>query len=487
MYVSNELWQWSAAETASAIRSGVVSSREVTTSVLERIAAINPVVNALPQVLSDQALKAADEADARLRAGKSLGPLHGVPVTTKINSDQAGLVTTNGVEAFATNIVENDAPCIENLRKAGAVFVGRSNTPAFSIRWFTDNELHGRTLNPWDAGRTPGGSSGGAGVAAATGMAPINQGNDIGGSIRYPAAACGVVGLRPTPGRVPRGYGPWDADQLLGVQLMEVEGPLARSVEDVELALRAMAVGNARDPSWVPAPLEGPRLPGPRRVAVLRDVGVAALDPRVDAAISDAARWLADAGYEVEEVELPLFAEAWRLWWLVVQGVEFDDLAKLIEQYGDEAIRRSAENQFAVTKRQHSDFGRDAYMRGYGRRGTLMRQLQMFLQDFHVLLTPVSAEMTFEIDADVRDVDRMDELIRAQWPMMSLAFLGFPALSMPVKVHDGLPVGVQLVGQRFREDTVLGVGRVLEARHDVSTPITPVFAHSQHVRGDVRR
>ncbi|MCK6211379.1 amidase family protein [Georgenia sp. EYE_87] len=471
----DEIWQWSAVQTADAIRNGLISSREAVASTLQRIEEVNPVVNALAEVLSDDALAAADQADTLRMSGAPLGPLHGVPVTTKINSDQAGRATTNGVGAFRDAVVEVDAPHIENLRAAGAVFVGRSNTPSFSIRWFTDNQLHGRTFNPWDRERTPGGSSGGAAAATASGMGTIAHGNDIGGSIRYPAAACGVVGLRPTPGRVPHWYGPWDTDMLLGTQLMEVEGPIARSVADVELGLRAMAAPNPRDPSYVPAPLQG--LPqGPRRAAVLRDVGVAALDPAVDAAITTAAGWLHDAGYEVEEVELPLFAEAWRLWWQLVQGVEFEDLGRLIEQHGDDAIRKSADLQFAVTKRMHSDFSLDAYVRGYGRRGTLMRALQLFLQDFQVLLTPISAERTFEIDADVQDVDRMEQVINAQWPMMSLAFLGFPGLSVPVTLGNGLPIGVQLVGQKFREDVLLQAGRVIEARNDVPSPITPAFS-----------
>lgn len=473
--MSDAIWQWTAVETAAAIRNGLISSREAVVSTLERISAVNPVVNALAEVLADDALAAAEKADALRQAGEPLAPLHGVPVTTKINSDQAGVATTGGVTAFAQAVVEHDAPHIENLRNAGAVFVGRSNTPAFSIRWFTDNELHGRTLNPWDQARTPGGSSGGAAAAVATGMGAIAHGNDIGGSIRYPAASCGVVGLRPTPGRVPTWYGPWEDDQLLGVQTMLVQGPLARSVEDVELGLRAMATYNPRDPFNVPVPLEGPPLPGRRRVGVLRDVGVVTLDPAVDAAITSAARWLEDAGYEVEEVQLPLFEEAWRLWWLLVQGVEFEDLGRAIEEHGDEAIRRSADNQFAVTKRMHSDFGLDAYMRGYARRGTLMRELQLFLQRYPVLLTPVSAERTFEIDADVKDVDRMEKVIAAQWPMMSLALLGFPGLSVPVTSGGGLPIGVQLVGQKFREDVLLAAGSVIEARNDLAMPITPSF------------
>lgn len=468
--MSEEMWQWTATQMAHNVRTGKVSAQELTGAVLDRIDTVNLQVNALAEVLHEDAMASAREADQRRQAGEELGLLHGVPVTTKINSDFAGRATTNGVGAFTDQVVEHDAPHIENLRNAGAVFVGRSNTPAFSIRWFTDNDLHGRTVNPWDEGFTPGGSSGGAAAAAATGMGAINHGNDVGGSIRYPAAACGVVGLRPTPGRVPHWYGPWGDDMTPGVQHMEVEGPLARTVDDVELGFRAMSAYSHRDPFYVPVPLDG--LPkATRKVAVLRDVGVRKNDAVVDETITQAATWLADAGYEVEEVELPLFKEAWSLWWQLVQGVEFEDVDKLIQQYGDDAIKLSAYNQFEVTYRMHQDFSRDAYMRGYSRRGTLMRELQTFLQEYPVLLTPISAESVFERDGDLGTVDRMDEIIQAQWPMMSLAFLGFPGLSVPVHVRDGMPLSVQLVGQKFREDVVLKAGRVIESRNCVSTPV----------------
>ena len=475
--MTDEIWQWSAVKTARAIKQGVISSREAVASTLARINEVNPIVNALAEVLADNALTAADRADIKRRKGDVLGPLHGVPVTTKINTDQAGYATTNGIEAFKDNVVERDAPDVENLRNAGAVFIGRSNTPAFSIRWFTDNALHGRTLNPWDPARTPGGSSGGAAVAAATGMGAIAQGSDIAGSVRYPAACCGVVGLRPTPGRVPHWSGPSRGDQLLGAQMMGVEGPLARSVDDAELGLKAMAMPNPRDPFFVPAPLDGPPLTGRRRVAVLRDVGVASLDPAVDSAISTAGRWLEDAGFEVEEVRLPLFAEAWQIWRVLVHGIEFGRLAPAVEQYGDEVIRRAVDYKFAVTRPLHSESLLDDYVRGYARRGTLMRELQLFLQDFPVILTPISTEKTFEIDADIKDLSRLEQVIAAQWPMLAVSLLGVPGLSVPVTKVGDLPIGIQLVGQRFREDVLFDVGRVIEGHNDVLTPTNPLPPH----------
>lgn len=471
--MSDELWAWDATDLATAIRNRRISAREAADSALARIDAVNARVNAVVEVRPEEVRRAADAADRAVAACVPLGPLHGVPVTTKVNSDLAGYPTTDGVEAFAGAVAAVDAPQLANWRRAGAVFLGRTNTPAFSIRWFTDNVLHGRTHNPWDAGRTPGGSSGGAAAAVATGMGALAQGNDIGGSVRYPAAACGVVGLRPTVGRVPTMFGQPDDDALLGVQTMLVQGPLGRSVEDVRLGLAAMAAYDPTDPVCVPVPIEGSPLTRPIRVGLIRDVGVVGNAPAVDAALTEAAARLTDAGYVVEEIDLPLLADAWRLWWQLVQGVEFLHLLPAIEQYGDPGIRRSADTQFAFVRDTFGEVGFDDYVRGYGRRSTLVRRLQQVLQNTPILLTPVSAERTFEIDADVQSDERTAEVITAQWPMMSVACLGAPGLTVPVQVDEGLPTSVQLIGARFREDTLLDAGAAIERRGLVSTPVDP--------------
>ena len=470
--MTRELWQWTAVETAAAVRDGLVSAREVVDATLARVEHVNPVVNALAVVLDEEARAAADAADARRRRGEQLGPLHGVPITTKINSDQAGTATTDGVARFSEQIPQLDAPQIENLRAAGAVVIGRSNVPAFSVRWFTDNDLHGRTLNPWNPSHTPGGSSGGAAVAVSTGMGSLAQGNDYGGSIRYPAGACGVVGLRPTPGRVPHWIGPADGDPTLGAQLMSVDGPLARTVSDAWLGLQALAAPNPRDPFYVPVPLEGHQAV-PRRIGVLREIGVVQLDHAVDRTLTATAAHLANAGYEIEEVELPFFEEAWRLWWLLTWGMEFYDLRPLIERHGDDAIRAAAANHYAFIDTLHDDFSLEAYQRGYARRSSLMRRLQNFMQDYAAILMPVSASSTFENDADTKDAARAGEVFQAQWPLKPAAFLGFPALSVPGAVVDGLPIGVQILTRRFREDVLIDIGRIVEANNGVQTPVNP--------------
>ena len=470
-----ELWRWTGVEIARGIRTRRVSSREAVESCLARIEEVNPRLNALVEVSPEEALEMADAADRAVGAGEALGPLHGVPVSTKVNSDQAGHATTNGVVALKDNVAEVDGPQVEVLRDAGAVFLGRSNTPAFSYRWFADNDLHGRTLNPWDEGRTPGGSSGGASSAVAGGMMPIAHGNDIGGSIRYPAYACGVVGIRPTAGRVPNWHGPTEADEALSTQIMAVDGPLARSVADLRLALDAMSGFDPRDPFTVPLPPAGANgpLPRPIRVGLLRDVGVAAPESAVDEALDAAAGWLVEAGYTVEEIELPLLEEAYRLWYLLCME-EFRRIMPLVEEVGDEGMKRAAATYYAAAEGWWGESpGLQSYMSGYARRGTLIARLQTFMQEYPLVLLPVSAERAFEYDADISSIERGLSVVAAQWSMMAVPLLGFPAISVPTGVADGLPVGVQLLGRRFREDTLFDAAEVVEARAGVITPIDP--------------
>ncbi|MEV6001463.1 amidase [Streptomyces griseomycini] len=348
----SEVWRWTAARMAEGIRTREISAAAVLDSCLGRIEQVNPALNALVELRREEAVQAACEADAAVAAGADLGPLHGVPVSTKVNTSQRGHAVTHGVPAFADLIAPDDAACIQALREDGAVLVGRSNTPTFSLRWFTDNALHGRTLNPWDPSRTPGGSSGGAASAVAAGMVPLAHGNDIGGSVRYPAYCCGLVGVRPTVGLV-SGWEPsagLEFDSPPTFQSWAVHGPLARTVEDARLALHSMTTPDLRDPFGLPlAPApEHSRAPG--RVLLVRDVGVAKPQPAVDRALDQAAARLAHAGYHVEELQdLPLLAEASRLWFLLLCQDIRATVQPMIEQLGDDAIKTSLAGMDAVS------------------------------------------------------------------------------------------------------------------------------------------
>src|SRR5580704_13711610 len=201
--MSQALWQESAVEVAAGIRDRRFSCSEVMASVVERIRKLNPKLNAIVVDLADQALAEASAADRKLPTLAEPGPLFGVPVTIKVNVDQEGQATTNGLPAYANVIAPADAPLVRNLRRAGAIIVGRTNTPEISMRATTVNPLHGRTFSPWNPDASPGGSSGGAGVAAAVGFGPIHHGNDIGGSLRFPSFVNGVTTIKPTQGRIP--------------------------------------------------------------------------------------------------------------------------------------------------------------------------------------------------------------------------------------------------------------------------------------------
>jgi amidase len=469
------LWKWTATDLAKGIRTRKISSRETVLSCLNRIQEVNPKLNALVEVCANEVLAAADAADKAVKSGVQIGPLHGVPVCTKINTDITGYATSNGVVAYKDEIAISDSPQVASLRKAGAVFIGRSNAPAFSYRWFADNDLHGKTFNPWDYTRTPGGSTGGGAVAVASGMVPIAQGNDIGGSIRHPSFCCGIHGIRPTVGRVAGWFGPQKMDQSLCAQIMLVEGSLARSIADLRLSMGTMSVYDPRCPVYAPAPLYGEPLRRPIKVGLLRDVGVAKPTPGVNKALDDAAEKLRDTGYIVEEVELPLFAEAAKLWSLLTLE-EFRVNIPIIEEVGDKGMKLAAQYYYSIAEELWGPTPNiQTYMKGYDRRGTLISKLEQFMQDYPLLLLPVSAEQAFEQNLDISSIDGMRRCMEAQWPMISVPILGFPAIAVSTGVVDGLPVGVQILGRRFREDTIFDAAEILEAHATVETPIDPKF------------
>lgn len=457
----SEPWSLSAHDIAAEIRAGRLSARQATESTLARIAAVNPSLNALPDVMADEALAAAKSADEAQAHGKPLGALHGVPVTVKVNVDLAGHATTNGIVALRDNIAPEDAPVVANLRAAGAIVVGRSNTPAFSWRWFTDNDLHGRTLNPWDGSVTPGGSSGGAAAATATGMGAIGHGNDIGGSVRYPAYACGIAGLRPTVGRIPAHNATMRDDRALISQMMSVQGPLARNIEDLRLAFAAMAKPDPRDPISLPVALAFPLPPTPIKVALFRGGDGMKPDAQVAGALDRAAKALAAAGYAVEEAAPPCFEEAHRIWLAFIANDMRRAMLPAIEAYGDAAIKVSAR----LLAGSVPEMSRDEILALLARRYSVAREWSLFLARYPILLMPTSWRRPVPIDMDLQGAARGAELIAAQSPLLTVALLGLPGLAVPTGLAEGLPSGVQLVADRFREDLLLRAGEAIEAVH----------------------
>jgi amidase len=460
-----ETWRWDAADLARAIRLGTLSAREATEAAMARLAAVNPAINAVVDPLPELALEAADAADAARARGATLGPLHGVPITVKVNADMAGRATTNGVVAFRDAVAPADSAVVGNLRRAGAVIIGRTNTPAFSWRWFTDNDLHGKTLNPWSAGHTPGGSSGGAAAAVAAGIGAIAHGNDIGGSVRYPAYACGVAGLRPTFGRIP-GFNPGaKAERPLSAQILSTQGPLARRVGDLRLALAAMAAPDWRDPWQAPVPLEGPALLGPIRVALCADPMGTGVHPAVAAAVAAAGAALARAGYAVEEAAPPRFAAVAEDWNAFIHAEATVFMREGFETLAD-AKARAIFGEMAETPMPTLP----EWMRLLAGRATHQRAWAAWMQEVPLLVIPVSAEPPFAQGLDETDFARV---LRAQGPLFPTVHLGLPSVAVPTGLADGLPMGVQVVAPRWREDLALAAAEAIEAACPMPTPIDP--------------
>ena len=456
---ASEIWRWSAVQTAEAIRSGQVSSEEVVTAQIARLGAVNPAINAVVVDLSDSALTAARTADQAKAAGAALGSLHGVPVTVKINIDVKGQANSNGVPGLQHMIAPEDAPLVANFRKAGAVILGMTNTPEFSLRGFTDNPLHGQTYNPWDPAITCGGSSGGAGASVAVGITSISQGNDIGGSLRWPASCNGVVTIKPTLGRVPAYNPSAPVERPPMAQLMSVQGPLTRTVADARLALAVMSRRDVRDPWWVPAPLEGP--PAPRRIAKAVIPPDMRTDPDVIRLFDDAAAHLADAGYEVAEVELPQLDATFQLWANLISTEITLLQAPQMRELGSASFIGALEGILHMaTLLDHT-----GYMQAMAYRSRLLREWLTFLETWPVILAPVSVRRTPALDADLKGDAAVREIF---WNDLrfnaAISVLGLPVAVAPVGLAGGAPVGVQLISSRYREDLCLTAAEVIEAR-----------------------
>lgn len=461
------LWELDGVAIAAQIQDGSITAREVTEATLTRMDAVNPAINAVVARDDEAALKAADAVDAARASGAELGPLAGVPITTKVNVDQKGFATTNGLRIQKDLIAEMDNPVVSNLRNAGAVIVGRTNTPAFSLRWFTRNSLHGHTKNPHNPRITPGGSSGGAASATAAGIGAMGHGTDIGGSIRYPAYACGLQGIRPTLGRV-AAWNPSSADRHIGAQLMAVSGPHARSVRDVRTSLAVMSQADLGDPWHSAVPLQGADYP--RRAALCVAPEGLQTDPLVEGALRDAAARLVDAGWQVEEVDCPPFRELARLQaqlWLaeMARGAQ----AAFAQEDDPDANHVLAE-MHKLTPVPDLNETLDALQARLG----FLREWQAFLAKYPVLICPVSSEPPFP---DLLDLEDFPRVIEAQLTQVGLPLMGLPGMSVFTgfgKSDMGrVPLGAQLIGGRFREDILLDAAEAIEARGEAIKVVTP--------------
>lgn len=465
------LWSRPATEIAARVRGGEITASEAVQAAIARLARVNPAINAVVDVFEEASMAEAAALDQRIRAGQDPGPLAGVPVTVKVNVDQRGHATTNGLRIQRDLVADADSPVVSNLRRAGAVIIGRTNTPAFSLRWFTRNSLHGHTRNPLNPALTPGGSSGGAAAAVAAGVGAIAHGTDIAGSIRYPAYACGVHGLRPTLGRV-AAVNLSGADRHIGAQLTAVSGPLARRVSDLGLALAAMSVPDPRDPWSTPVAIGPARFD--RRAALCVAPDGLEVAPAVVAALHEAASRLRDAGWSVIEVDrTPPMREAAAM-----------NLSLWLSDYrrtNAEAVEREddPDARFVLAQMMRASPPTDlnGFMDILQRRLAIVREWSLFLEATPLLLCPVSGELPFPDLLDVSSEAGFARVLAAQMPQVGLPLTGLPGLAVTTgRVEsDGapVPVGVQLVAGRFREDVLLAAGEAIEARGAPIVPVTP--------------
>lgn len=438
---------------ARAIRQKEVSSQEVVEACLNRIFEVNPRLNAVVQVAAESARAQARAADTALARGELSGPLHGVPVTIKDSLDTAGIVTTAGTTGRQNYIPAHDATVVARLRAAGAIVLGKTNTPELTLFIETDNLVYGRTNNPYNLARTPGGSSGGAAAIIAAGGSPLDVGSDTGGSIRQPAHFCGIAGLKPTAGRVPRtGHIiNWDAGPL---DMLTQIGPLARSVEDLILTLPLIAGEDGRDPAIAPVPLGDPRavdLPQ-LRVAFFTGNGIAKPDPPVVEVVQAAAAALSAAGAAVEEARPPQIETTRDTWFNLVVADGAAWIQRLLRQAGTTRVYPALEQRF---------FGREPvsaaeFSQMLTRLNRLCSAMLGFMAHYDAIICPASSipapphGATAKINAGFT-YTRVFNL--TGWPAVVVRGGASP---------DGLPIGVQIVARPWREDVALAVALHLE-------------------------
>ena len=461
-----------ATELARAIRERRLSPVEVVEAVLARIEAIEPRLNAYCTVAADQARAAAREAERRVARDERLGPLHGVPVSFKDLTSTAGIRTTHGSRIFENNVPTEDAAVVERVKAAGAIVLGKTNTPEFGCKGVTDNAIFGPTRNPWNLQMIPGGSSGGAAAAVAAGLGPLAEGTDLAGSIRIPAAACGVVGLKPSPGRVPR------HPAANGWSTLSVSGPLARTVRDTALLFGAMCGPDERDPASLPstgedflAACDEPL--GRLRIAWSPDLGYAAVDPGVLAITTEAARVFDGLGCDFEQAS-PDIADPEELFVRITAPLRAAAVGHHLAEWADQM-----DPILVARLRVADELSSVEYERQFHHRTELYQAVRRFFERYDLLLTPTLALPPFPLDAAYPPAEIAGRPTRSPvaWFPFTFPFnlTGHPAISVPAGwTDDGLPVGLQIVGPRHAEATILRAAATFEAARPWSARRPPL-------------
>ncbi len=467
----SDIWRLSATELTALTRTGDLSAEEAVQSTLDRMHQVNPALNAVVEDLSTEALDRARALDASRKNGVPVGPLHGVPVTIKVNVDQKGHATTNGVVALKDAIAPDDAPVVSNLQKAGAIIIGRTNTPEFSFRADTDNPLYGRTHNPWGRHISPGGSSGGAGASVMAGIGALAHGNDIGGSLRFPAAANGAVTVKPGLGRVPAWNPSQRAERGLLAQSMSVQGLITRTAADLHLSMPSLIAADPRDPFHVQMPWRGATSDRPVRVALTKNTFGYDLHPEVEKALETARDALTDAGYLVEEVDPPDVFECGRLGYRALMGEVLTLMQSDIEAAGSQTIR----DIFEVYFQEFPPIVGTELIQALAQRSHHAREWSLFMQDYPLVASPFLPQPFFKPDRDTEGAEGVHEVLGCAVYSYAMNFLGLPAASVPARLatlpNGPQPINIQIAAQRWREDMAVDAAAAIEDRVGQMAPI----------------
>ena len=464
MAQDNDLWKLGATETAARTRAGEISAEAAVGAALDRMEAVNPALNAVVESLAEEARDRAQALDKARAGGAACGPLHGVPVTIKINVDQTGHATSNGVVALKDLIAPGDAPVVENLQAAGAVVIGRTNTPEFSFRADTDNPLFGRTNNPWGDHISPGGSTGGGGAAVMAGIGALAHGNDIGGSLRFPAAANGAVTVKPGLGRVPAFNPSQTAERGMLAQSMSVQGLITREARDLHLSMPAMIAPDPRDPFHIPLPWRGAAIEGPITVGFTKQTYEFELHPEVSRALDAARDALSDAGYRVVEIDPPLLREAGMDGYRALMGEVLALMGPDIRAHGSATIQAIFDEYF----RQFTPFEGTELLQMMAKRSHYARVWSLFLEEHPLVLAPFLPQPFFAPDRDTEGAEGVREVLGSALWSYAMNFMGLPAACVPARLAeltDGpQPINVQIVARRWREDLAVDACIAIEDR-----------------------
>jgi len=469
----------SAKEIAAKIRNKEVTSYEVVSAYLQQIDAQNGIFNAVVLVDKENALRQAKLADEAIKNGDNLGRLHGVPITIKDNYLTQGLTTTSGYEPLQNHIPTKDAELVKLLKSEGAIIIGKTNLSVLAMDMQTDNAVFGKTNNAWDISRTSGGSSGGCAVALATGMTPLSFGNDLAGSIRLPAAYCGVYGFKPTFGVVSlQGIQTDPKEKTNGLKSLAVAGPLARNIDDLQLAMDIIAQSTNTDKKLIPIDRCTDTIDIKQmKIAWTDEFGNVPVDNEIKKAIQDYVSKLEKSGAMVVKITPAIdFHLAWKTWGSFVGmqgGYKTSNFAKWIGNPFIKGVLKDVPMHQNVVKPTSVE----KYMEALNIQDSLITQMENFLDNFDVFICPVSSVKAFPHHKPTKKLgnfniynnpievnkELMHYYMATQAYTTPFTLTENPVLSMPISLSkDSLPIGVQVIGKRYSDFRLLKIGKVLD-------------------------